>query len=269
IEGANDAEVIDPVVLVEAAVLRGEQGVDEMVGDVVQGDGAAVLDENASQLLAMAIEDPTGHFDLLELREVKGLRQLVPGLEVEKGPGRCHHDGDQSEEGEKAEYLEPENHAATALQPLPHPCVQGRQVDHGTRRQGSVAATDLVKIDLFVVSGHGRILESGFGPGRMGPCARLRVTRPALKIRPFLNSSFKEFRKVRRAPCPFPTGWNWRSTTLSTATIVAGGAGRAIGSWGGRAISTPVSRWGRCSASSRPTVCTGSGRRASPVACPS
>src|SRR5690606_3583784 len=89
-EGAYDAEVIDPVVLVEAAVLRGEQGVDEMVGDVVQGDGAAVLDENASQLLAMAIEDPTGHFDLLELREVKGLRQLVPGLEVEKGPGRCH-----------------------------------------------------------------------------------------------------------------------------------------------------------------------------------
>jgi hypothetical protein len=131
VERPDDPDVIDPVVLVEAAVLGREEGVDEVGRDVVERDGAAVLHEDASEFPTVPVENPARHLDFLEGGEVEGLGEVVAGLQVKEGT--CHADGggDEEKDEEKDKALRPEDEAAAPFRPLLVAIAQGRQIDHG------------------------------------------------------------------------------------------------------------------------------------------
>ena len=85
-EGADDAPVIDGAVLVEAAVLRGHDGLAHRVGDLVGGEDNAVLDEDAAELLAIDVVEGGGDVKIVELLEINllSLGGVVEGFFVDE-----------------------------------------------------------------------------------------------------------------------------------------------------------------------------------------
>ena len=100
---------------VETAVLRGDEGVDEMIGDLVDGNGAPVLDENPPELLAVAIHDAAGHLEPFQVLQIKGLSEIVSRLGVQIGANQADHRDHQSQHDGETEELEPADQDAAFL----------------------------------------------------------------------------------------------------------------------------------------------------------
>ena len=173
VDGPEDADVIDPVVLVEAAVLGGEEGVHKMLRDIVERDGPPVLHEDPPELTAVSVENAARHFHFLQLREIEGLGKVVAGLQVKESAGDPHDRDNEAEDEEEAEELNPESEPLPLFGSLLLPLPEGWQVDHGPRGGGAIAATgaDRVKVDVFEVVGHGRYWKQGSDRLGCGSCA--------------------------------------------------------------------------------------------------
>ena len=112
---AGDADIVDAVVLVESAVFRREQGIDEIVRNLLQFHRATVLDENAPQFLSMDVEDAAGDLHFLQLGQIEGVGEIVAWLTVEIRGSRPDDSDDQEEHQDHPEEFEPENRATTTF----------------------------------------------------------------------------------------------------------------------------------------------------------
>ena len=147
--------VVDSVVIVKAAVLRCEKGIDEMSGNLFQLDGASVLDKDTSHFLAIPVKYPAGYFDILEISEIKGMGKVIARLAVEKGSCRADKADDEEDYQHKAGKLEPEKSASSLIGALRFFIANGRQINHGFAGQRWFSAAVRFEINVVKVVRHG------------------------------------------------------------------------------------------------------------------
>ncbi len=99
-EGAERAAEVDAEMLVEAPVLGGEHGLDQMVRQFVERHRMAVLDAAAADLVAVAVEEGDGEFGLLEPILVRGL------AERRAGERQHHHEAGEAHGGSLGQRLD-------------------------------------------------------------------------------------------------------------------------------------------------------------------
>ena len=145
-EGAHDREGIDPRVMEEARVLRGQGGAHERIGKAVGVDAAAALPLRGKRLaqgLSVARDD-LGRSVLVQLEEASGQR-------TQPGPARGEGDGRQ-----RAASAGRGRYAGAAASRLHR--------DH----RGAGAAEDLRLVHLLDVGGRGPERAGGGGPRDVG-----------------------------------------------------------------------------------------------------
>ncbi len=83
-DSADHADPVDPLVFEKAGVLHRDEGLDEILGHLVDGDRVPVLHaEILSHLLAVAVVEQAGGFQLANLGQIEDLGLLVEGAEDE------------------------------------------------------------------------------------------------------------------------------------------------------------------------------------------
>ena len=100
--GAQDAEIVDPVMIEEPVVLLRHHSIHHGLGNLVVGDGNPVLDEDLADLLTRAVVDDAGRFHFRQLFQIErvGLGgELADQPGVEKKP--CKRPGTHQNHGRK------------------------------------------------------------------------------------------------------------------------------------------------------------------------
>jgi len=94
--GAADAEVVESVMFMEAGVFAGEECVDEVMWDVVEGDENAIFAVQVSDALAAEVEDLGAFRHAAEIGEVDAGGEV--GVEAEDECGEKAESGGGEEE---------------------------------------------------------------------------------------------------------------------------------------------------------------------------
>lgn len=152
--------------LIEAAVLCREERVHHVVGDAVEGHGAAVLHKDPAQFIAVPVKYTARDFHLLQLGKIERMGEIVAGLAVKEGPGETDNPDDQKENEAETGKFQPEYDTAFTLCFLLRFFTERWELDDSLFR--AVTAADRFKIIVFEVVGHGRLLSKGLGEFTMG-----------------------------------------------------------------------------------------------------